>query len=190
MVDISRWQGVGAPPPQGGFGPICEQCGLSRGGEIGGGPAEDVYHPNVDIRGGAGVDIVCDFEQESLPFHDGHAVRVKAIHSLQHLSRDGMRRVLCECYRILSVGGQVIVMIGDGDFILERLREDGLFEGWLACVFHGPNDNNGFGYHKWLYNFDSFKAELELAGFRDVAHGGVYNSWEFHCTAVKIGQSE
>ena len=187
MVDISRWQSHGPPPPSGGYGPVCEQCGLSRWVEIGGGPAEDVYHPNVDISAGPNVDIVCDLEQEDLPFHDGHAQLVKAIHSLQHLSRDGARHILRECYRILDTGGQIIVMIGDGDFILERLREDGLFEGWLSCLFHGPNNENEFGYHKWLYNFDSFKTELESAGFSNVVHGGWYNAWEFHCTATRSG---
>jgi len=187
MVDISRWQGVGAPPPPGGSSPTtCVECGLSMWVEIGGGPAEDVFHPNIDAVAGRGVDIVCDLERESLPFHDGHATRVKAIHSLQHLSRDAARKILREAHRILRHEGTIYLMIGDGDFIIQRLSEDGLFEGWLNCLFHGPNDENGFGYHRWMYTFATMKQELEDAGFSKVEHEGWFNKWEFKISATKL----
>ena len=186
MVDISRWQSHGDVPPSGGAGPLCERCGVSRWVEIGGGPAEDVYHPNVDISGGSGVDIVCDFERENLPFHDGHAQLVKAIHSLQHLSRDGARHILREIARILMPGGCLYVMVGDMTFICERLLEDGMVEEWLNCVFHGSNDRDRFGFHKWGYSFETFKEELEAAGFSSVQHQGFYNRWEMKVSAVRV----
>lgn len=184
-VDITRWQGIGSPPERGGWDFTCADCKESRWIEIGGGPAEDINRPNIDIVDGTHVDIVCDLERENLPFHDRHATFIKAIHSLQHLSRDGARHVLEECYRILDIGGRLYVMVGDFDFLLERLREDGLHESWMNCIFHGPKIDEPLGMHKWGYNFDTLKAELELAGFSDVKHLGYYNRWEFKAEAFK-----
>ena len=160
IVDISRWQSHGSPPEGGGVGPLCAECGVSRWIEIGGGPAKDVNHPNLDIAPGEGVDIVCDLERNSLPFHDGHATFVKAIHSLQHMSRDGARHVIEETYRILSSSGKFYIMLGDFDFIVDRLKEDGLYDGWMNCVFHGTGIDEAFGYHRWGYNFNSIKYHI------------------------------
>lgn len=187
MTDISRWQGVGSLPPSGGRSPEnCPACGESTWIEIGGGPAVDVYHPNIDRVAQPGVDYVCDLETERLPFHDDHATKIKAIHALQHLSRDGARHVLRECFRVLSPVGSLFLMVGDFSFILERLCEDGLVDAWLDCVFHGPNDANGFGFHKWGYSFKTLTSELELAGFTRVQHRGWYNAWEFKAEAFKL----
>src|SRR5258708_6188325 len=91
VIDIAPYQGIGSVRPPGGSSPDLCECGYSTWVEIGGGPAADVYHPNIDMVAGDGVDFVCDLEREPLPFHDGHATRIKAIHSLQHMSRDGAR---------------------------------------------------------------------------------------------------
>ena len=144
-----------------------------------------MFHPNIDVVPGVRVDIVCDLEREQIPFHDNHATKIKAIHSLQHMSRDGMRHVLNECYRILNLGGEFFAMLGDLDFILERLREDGLYDGWLSCLFHGPAIEEPLGYHRWAYTFDMIAGELREVGFRDIQHCGFYNRWEFKVLAVK-----
>jgi len=184
-VDITPWQGVGSPPPSGGYGPLCDECGLSRWVEIGGGPAEDVYHPNVDIFAGPNVDIVCDFERGAIPIHNRHAERIKAVHAIQHLSRDGMRYLLLECVRIMVPGAMLFVMITDLEFVVRRLFEDGIVEEWLNCVFHGPNDRDKFGFHKWGYSFLTMKFELERAGFVNVQHQGYYNRWDLKMSAVR-----
>jgi len=189
MVDISSWQAQhwGTLPPSGGCSPEpCSQCGQSTWIEIGGGPAEDVYHPSLDIAQFPGVDVVCDLEAGVLPFHDGHATKIKAIHSLQHLSRDGATRVIRDCYRILANEGTLFVMISDLDFIFERIREDGLVEEWANSIWHGPNDNDGFGYHRWGYNFKTMGMELMSAGFNVIKHAGYYNRWDLKIIAYKL----
>lgn len=185
-IDTSRWQGVGSPPISGGSSPFpCPECGVSRWVEIGGGFAADVYHPNIDIVPAPGVDIVCDLEEDNLPFHDGHATAIKAIHSLQHLSRDGARHVLEESYRILCPGGTFYAMLSDFVFLVERLREDGIVEAWLSGVYHGFHGRDGSSFHKWGYSFETAKAEFERVGFVDVRHLGFYNRWEFKMDARK-----
>lgn len=164
---------------------VCSSCGISTWIEIGGGPATDVYRPNIDVFASPNVDIVCNLEVEPIPFHDGHANQVKAIHSLQHMSRDGARHVLEECYRILCSAGTIYIMVGDGDFLLERLKEDGFEDGWLNCVFHGTGISDNLGFHRWMYTFGTIKAELERAGFVNVTHDGWYNKWDLKLYASK-----
>ena len=183
-LDTRRWQGIGQPPPQGGVGPPCPVCGVSRWVEIGGGEAKDVHHPNIDRNAGPNVNIMLDMETAPLPFHDGHATWIKAIHSLQHLSRDGCRRVLRECWRVLEPGGQLYIMINDMAFLAERMVEDGVREEWLNSVFHDPTDTAG-GWHRWGYDFKSMKEELEAAGFVDVTHQSWYNAWDLKLSAKR-----
>ena len=174
---LAPWQSKGDPPPPGGTGPICEQCGFSRWVEIGGGRAADVFHPNLDQVQDPNVDIVVDLEAGTLPFHDGHAERVKAIHALQHLSRDGARAILRESYRILRPGGSLYIMIGDGDFLIERLKADGFVEAWMSCLFHGPNVTEQ-SFHRWMYNDHTIREELTAARFECIEDRGPYNAWE------------
>ena len=183
-LDTRRWQSHGPPPPQGGVGPPCPVCGVSRWVELGGGQAKDVHHPNIDRYSHPNVDIVADLETNNLPFHDGHATRIKAIHSLQHLSRDACRRMLRECYRVLVPGGQIYIMINDMAFLAQRMVDDGVCEEWLNSVFHDPTDTAG-GHHKWGYSFETMKAELEAAGFVGVDFEHFYNRWEFCLSAVR-----
>lgn len=193
---IQRWQAAmsgyfpdGTPsflPPMGGVSPVpCETCSVSRWIELGGGPANDCNRPNIDIAPGDGVDIVCNLETESLPFHDDHATYVKSIHSLQHLSRDGARHVIKEAYRILEPGGKFYIMVGDLNFICQRVLEDGPYEGWLACLFHGPETTPAFGHHKWSYTWESIRKELTSVGFSSVEFKGRYNYWEIQLEAIK-----
>ena len=185
MVDITRWQGIGSPPEGGGVGPPCSDCGISQWIELGGGPAEDINHPNIDIAPGPNVDIVCDLERNPLPFHDNHATWVKAIHSLQHLSRDGAHHVLRESYRIMRPGGRIYIMIGNLKFICQRILEDGPYVGWVNCLFHEPGISPSFGHHKWAWTFESMKQDLEDIGFSKVKFCGYYNMWELQMEAFK-----
>ena len=186
MVDLSLWQSVGPPPPPGGSSPEpCSECGLSRWVELGGGLAEDSYHPNLDSRSGSTVDIMCDFETEPLPFHNDHATRIKAIHVIQHVSRDSAKRLLRESYRVLNSGGTLFLMLTDLDFIITRLVADGYVDAWMNGLYHGPNFDDGFGCHKWAYSFHMIEQELFQAGFSEVWHRGYYNRWDMKVEARK-----
>lgn len=184
-LDISRWQGIGPPPPAGGQGPPCSQCAWSTWVELGGGDSPQAYHPNVDLRDIPTVDIVHDLERGTLPFHDCHAQRVKGIHFIEHISRDAARSVLRECCRVLQPGGSLFLLVSDFEFVVDRLAQDGVCEAWLNCVYHGPNDGDRMGFHKWAYTFATLTEELEAAGFINVTHRGWFNRWEFYVEAWK-----
>lgn len=185
MLDVSRWQAHGDPPPPGGYGPICEKCNLSTWVEVGGGGAADVYHPNIDVQNIPNVDVVQDLENGRLPLHNEHAERVKMIHIINHVSHYAAKSLLKESFRILKPGGSIYMMVSDTDFLFERIKEDGFIEAWLNGLYHAPTDSKE-GFHKWAYNFTSIKKELEEAGFSSVEHLGFYNRWEFKCQAIKV----
>lgn len=128
--------------------------------------------------------MVLDLETGVLPFHDGHATWIRAVHSLQHLSRTGARAILRECHRILAPGGSIYVMINDMAFLAERLHEDGIVDEWLSSVFHDSSVTEE-GFHKWGYSFATMKAELEAAGFTDVSHAHYYNRWDLGMIALR-----
>ncbi len=168
----------------GGTGPECSECGLSTWVEIGGGVATDVYRPNLDIQEHPNVDIVIDLEEGVLPFHDGHAERVKMVHGINHISRKAARMILRECHRILRTGGTIYLMYSDTDFVIERLVEDGLQDCWLNCLYHADEPTPG-GFHKWAYNWTTIQEELAAAGFGNIGDLGPYNAWERKCQAVR-----
>src|SRR3990172_3501955 len=113
-ADILRpWQSMGEPPPPGGEGPKCQDCGWSQWVELGGGDSPDAFHPNLDVRILPGVDIAHDLERLPLPFHDGHAERMKLVHVLNHLTAVAGEALLAECFRILRPGGEIFVMVTD-----------------------------------------------------------------------------
>ena len=187
-ADIAQWQGVGPPPIPGGEGPPCDRCGVSTWVELCGGPATDVYRPNIDVFEHENVDVVHDLESGTLPLHDGHAERIKMIHGLNHLSRDAALSILGEAFRALRPGGYIYLMVSDTDFVLERIAEEGLAERWLDCLYHAASQTEA-GFHKWAWNWKTIKAALEGAGFVEAAHLGWYNAWEFKCGAFRPEES-
>lgn len=182
--DVRQWQSLGSPPPGGGKGAPCEVCGVSICVEVGGGDNTDVYRPNLDIRDIPGVDIVHDLEEGTLPWHTGHAMGIKCIHAMEHISHAAGQAFLREAHRVLRPGGSLYLMICDFDFILERLREEGLVWWWLTSVFHDEYVTAG-GFHRWCYNWTTIKQELEDAGFVNVTNQGLMNAWDLKVAAVR-----
>lgn len=184
-IEVAKWQSIGPEPPSGGSGPWCSICQVSTYIELGGGASPKSYHPNLDAQKLPEVDLLVDFEKGKLPFHNGHAQRIKGIHFIEHISREAARKILRECYRILSPsGGSLFFLVSDAEFVIDRLKEDGICEEWLNCIYHAPYETPD-GFHKWTYSFNTLKAELEAAGFVGVTHKGYYNRWEFYVEACK-----
>ena len=158
-MDISRWQSWGADPPRAGVSPICPVCQESTWIELGGGAAVDVYRPNVDCQKHPNVDIVLDLETAVLPFHDNHADRIKSIHLWEHLSHAGALWMAKESLRVLKPGGSLYLMLSDGAFVIDRIKEEGFNNDWLACLFHSEAPDEQ-GFHKWSWSYESLHAEL------------------------------
>ncbi len=180
----AKWQNFGDAPPSGGIGPICAECGHPRWIELGGGEAVDVYIPNLDTRKVRGVTIVTDLENDPLPFHDGHAERIKSIQMLNHLSKEGGERLLRECYRVLAPRGSLYIMVTDFAFLLERLREDGFRDCWMEGVY-GAKGGSPEWFHKWGFSFESLKGILLGIGFARVEDRGYMNRWELKLEGFK-----
>jgi len=70
------------------------------------------YNPSdyigVDIRQNSGVDKVCDFETEKLPFTDNSVDEIVTIHTLEHVHK--LEHVIQECHRILKPNGSLLFM--------------------------------------------------------------------------------
>lgn len=183
---LEPYQGKGPPPPAGGTGPRCNICGQSTWIEIGGGPiAADVYHPNLDIRPGSNVDIVCDFEKEKLPFHDGHAERIKMIHVINHLTAVSAEKLLRECFKALRPMGSIYIMVTDIEFACRRILEDGPLDPWTTCLWGTKGNTYDADFHKWGYTKKSLSDLLVKTGFSCVEDKGPYNAWEFKMEAWK-----
>jgi len=71
------------------------------------------YNPSdyigVDIRQNSGVDKVCDFETEKLPFTDNSVDEIVTIHTLEHVHK--LEHVIQECHRILKPNGSLKIWV-------------------------------------------------------------------------------
>ena len=182
---LAPWQSYGDPPPPGGMGPLCPGCGFSRWIELGGGPAIDVYHPNLDSRFLPGVDIVFDLEDGPLPFHDDHADRIKMIHVLNHLSAVKGEALLRDCLRVLQPGGSLYIMVTVVQFALTRIFADGWRDCWTSMIWGTRGDTYHDDFHKWGFSPESLGKLLLTCGFREVRERGRFNYWDYQVEAFK-----
>jgi predicted SAM-dependent methyltransferase len=183
---IEPWQNHGSPPPKAEAGEACPDCGYRRFIELGGGRAEDAYHPNLDLLDDPNVDYRWDLSEGRLPFHAEHADRIKAIHVLNHISRAGGRRLLKECYRVLRPGGTLYLMVPDLAFICQQIVADGALDEWVTTLHGTPGDEGPHDFHLWNYSRQTLFDALREAGFEEILFEGYYNRWEFKMVAVKL----
>lgn len=91
-----------------------------------------VWHPdwvNLDMRP-VSAEIQAWDADDGLPFKDGSVDGCYASHLLEHLSREGARRLLMECLRVLRPGGVLRLAVPDLEAIArEYLRVLGQAQG-------------------------------------------------------------
>ncbi|APR82160.1 Hypothetical protein A7982_07509 [Minicystis rosea] len=128
---------------------------------------------NCDRMRNDAVDVVVDL-RGSLPFASGSVKGIFHQHMLEHIDYPrGARHVLAESARVLRPGGLLRVGVPDLERYMEAYRaKDTTFAELVGVgrIDHAAEILNFvFGHmHRFIYDFDMLRAELERAGFRDV----------------------
>lgn len=135
--------------------------------------------------------------RKPLPWAGGSFSAVYASHLLEHLYADEARRLLRECFRVLTPGGVIRIVVPDlrpmvtGYLASEpdpqgrELPADTLIEGLQLRSPSAPGPGPvvrlyaalaDFQSHKWMYDAHSLAARVHEAGFHDVQERGLYES--------------
>lgn len=117
---------------------------------------------NIDWKKTKATDLVCDIRK--LPYPDNSVELIETYHVIEHLPRHDLPKVLKTWYRILMVGGKLIIECPDFDEAVKEYIEGN--EKRLNSIFglqRFPGDTHMFG-----YNFKRLKKNLEISGFKDI----------------------
>jgi predicted SAM-dependent methyltransferase len=132
-----------------------------------------------------------------LPFNDATFSAVYASHLLEHLHLFEADRLLLECFRVLTPGGVLRLVVPDllaivseylewrsrpeqrraaGDRMNQRLmlRPGAPVSGHL--LYRAYSAATDFHSHKWMYDADSLQQHMEAAGFTQVQEMGYRRS--------------
>ena len=100
-----------------------------------------------------------------IPLRDASVDFVYSSHFLEHLGQASGLRLLRESYRVLRVGGVIRVCVPDLDKAVEFYLR-GERERFLSYFF--TDERLGRHRHRFMYNFESLRDALCVAGFVDV----------------------
>jgi ubiquinone/menaquinone biosynthesis C-methylase UbiE len=135
--------------------------------ELGGAPENPMFHPNVNVMAGSGVDIVADLN-EIFPMKDAEYDGIFGSYILEHIRWCKMRQFLTECLRILKPGGYAFLVTANLLEQARRLVEKPVWEDEdIYMVFAGTPDYAG-NYHHSGFSPESAVRIFEECGFRDV----------------------
>lgn len=120
---------------------------------------------NIDRvnRGGIAIPDVCA-DGEFLPLPSDSTIYIVLQHCLEHFGCGEARAMLKECYRVLKVGGSLVVTVPDMRklaimYLTGREMDAQLYMTNVYGAYLGhPEDR-----HKWGYDTGSLKVELEAA---------------------------
>ncbi|MHC1566170.1 MAG: class I SAM-dependent methyltransferase [Candidatus Syntropharchaeia archaeon] len=142
--------------------------------EIGGGAeGRALFHPNVDIREGPGVDYVLDVGKDPLPFDDESFDGVFGKFVIEHISWRNVPQFIRECYRILKPGANAIFITSNTYEQCKKIAEagdEGFNEDLVCMLFGGQGEDEGYeaGSHKAGFS-PSYAVKLfREAGFSEV----------------------
>jgi SAM-dependent methyltransferase len=126
--------------------------------ELGGGlrPCGDGF-VNVDKLRAPGVDHVCDFERDDLPFADDSAVAVYSSHCFEHFD---YLRALHEIVRVCRLGAVVTIRVPCW------LSENALTPGHVHTI--GPEEAERFGGRANEHYWHGCRKRLELIETRHI----------------------
>lgn len=139
--------------------------------------SNDLRYPdfiNVDIRDVPGVDVVDDVTVLS-KFEDNSVDKIYAEAILEHFAPDRTLDILRVWVRKLKQGGSILVMVPDGELIINRYKDGGTWKDLLHPLFgnitlmrqwHGKDME--LYMHHTLYCKAMLKEEMELAGIENI----------------------
>lgn len=137
---------------------------------------------------------------KGLPVADGCCQLVYCSHVLEHLPLDGFRMALRNTYRILSPGGVFRCVLPDLEFSIRQycksnsadkamafLRETGLGQEAPEKGLYGLLKSFlGNSRHLWMWDYASFRRELEAAGFVGVRRAEYGDSQDLAFESVEL----
>ena len=118
----------------------------------------------------------------------GSIKQIYSSHFIEHLELKNHIKILSRCYKYLEAGGIIRISFPNLEFIAKRyvngddvstsdsfiqFKKKYGFEPTKGLVF--MNSCKEWG-HKWMYDFESVKLLLELAGFKKVMRKGFRES--------------
>lgn len=127
---------------------------------------------NLDAYPCDGITMELDL-QGPLPLADGSVRSIFTEHVLEHIDRSRLHAILSEFHRVLAPGGVARILVPDLEFYC-RTYVDGDVKAITTPVPHTrtPADaiNSVFSehFHRFIYDFDTMRTELEGAGFSDI----------------------
>lgn len=120
------------------------------------------YYVNIDCRKTRATDLVCDIRR--LPYPDSSVGLIETYHVIEHLSRHDLPEALKEWYRVLVVGGRLIIECPDFDGAVKEYMQGN--ENRIDNIF-GLQRFSG-DVHQFGYNFKRLRKVLREAGFKDI----------------------
>jgi len=155
--------------------------------EVGCGEYQQPGYVHLDVRQLKGIDVVCDFGKERLPFQNNEFEEILSNHSIEHVSWRKVGHVIAEWHRVLQPGGRVFFRTPDLRFICETYlagkttpehpNDEGFVTGtygqkvtpawWANIKLFAGQDYDG-NTHYFAFDFDMAKSLLEKYGFERV----------------------
>ncbi len=145
----------------------------------------DKYLPgfvNIDVAPDSKADLLLDVDEFHM-FSDGRADVIALYHVFEHLHYDQARHALREWFRVLKPGGELILEMPNLDVCMREIGRHFDVENVdlaLGGIYGYPPAISRDGLsqtHKWGWTPASLTAELEAAGYVDVAEQPIEQTW-------------
>lgn len=120
---------------------------------------------HVDIADYPHIDLRHDVAKLN-EVYKGSVSKLYASHVLEHFGRHEVQNVLNAWAECIAPRGQIWVAVPDFEAVVAQYLQSKNFKEVTGLLYGGQRDQ--YDYHKIAFDFDSIKAALELAGFRDV----------------------
>lgn len=120
---------------------------------------------NVDVVTDFPVDVIADLSKP-LPFKSNYADEILASDILEHFTKEDGEIFLQECYRVLKVGGVLILRTHNIEQIIKQFYDDSFV---MRHFIYGNTEKTGvWGAHKYAYEEQELNSLLNYMGFTGI----------------------